>query len=73
MKQKDDMLYLEGVVVDSCKGIFQVLLETDNKMLAKLSGNIKNNNIMVLVGDRVTVEVPAVDTSQGRIVFRHKK
>jgi len=38
-----------------------------------ISGKMKQNNITVLVGDEVTIEVQLPNIERGRIVYRHKK
>lgn len=74
--EKRDRLELEGEIIESNHGKFKVLLDGDNDepmyVLCTLSGKIRMNSVKILLGDRVTVEVSEYDTSQGRIVFRHK-
>ena len=67
---KRDRIEVEGEVIDSCKGKFVVKVGDNYKVLATLSGKIRQNEIKVLVGDKVTVEVSEYDTSQGRIIRR---
>jgi len=62
---------VEGVVVDSCKGKFKIKVSDSYHVLATLSGKIRQNEIKVLVGDQVVVEVSEYDTTQGRIVRRN--
>lgn len=62
----------EGVVQEALPGLlFRVLLGGDAKpeILAHLAGKMKMNNIRVLPGDRVLVEV-GPDGRRGRIVRR---
>ena len=42
------------------------------KVLATISGRMRQYYIKILPGDRVTVEVSPYDPSRGRIVYRHK-
>lgn len=65
-----DKLEFEGEVVDSCKGKFKVKINDTLNVLCTLSGKIRQNEVKILVGDTVKVEVSPYDTSQGRIVFR---
>lgn len=67
-----DRIEVEGEVVDSCKGKFKVKVAENYSVLATLSGKIRQNEIKILVGDKVKVEVSEYDTSQGRIVTRIK-
>jgi translation initiation factor IF-1 len=66
-----DRMEVEGVVINSNKGIFEVM-SGNNKILCTLSGKIKLSNIKVLQNDKVLVEISPYDTSRGRIIFRHK-
>lgn len=68
-----DRFVLEGVVTDSCKGIFTVELDGVNTVVkTRLSGKIRQNDIKVVIGDRVKVELSKEDTTQGRIIFRER-
>lgn len=62
----------EGVVQEALPGLlFRVLLAGDARVeiLAHLAGKMKLNNIRVLPGDRVLVEV-GPDGRRGRIIRR---
>jgi translation initiation factor IF-1 len=62
----------EGIVKEALPGLtFRVGLKSnpDAEVLAHLAGKMKINNIRVLPGDRVLVEV-APDGRRGRIVRR---
>lgn len=65
-----DRIEVEGEVVDFCKGKFTVRVNNSLSVLATLSGKIRQNEIKILVGDMVKVEVSEYDTSKGRIVTR---
>lgn len=67
-----DRLELDGVVLDANKGKFKVKVNDTLTVLCTLSGKIRTNSVRILVGDHVTVEVSQYDTTQGRIVYRHK-
>ena len=70
---KQDMLELEGVVVEALpNAIFQVELENGHKVLAHISGKLRMNYIRILPGDKVTVEVSPYDITKGRITWRSK-
>ena len=70
---KQDMLELEGVVVEALpNAIFQVELENGHKVLAHISGKLRMNYIRILPGDKVTVEVSQYDLTKGRITWRSK-
>jgi translation initiation factor IF-1 len=67
-----DRMEFEGVVEDFCKGKFTVKINENYNVLATLSGKIRQNEIKILVGDRVRIEVSEYDTTKGRIVSRLK-
>lgn len=67
-----DRLEFEGEVIDANKGKFKVQVSDALIVLCTLSGKIRMNSVKILIGDKVTVEVSQYDTSQGRIVYRHK-
>jgi len=67
-----DRIELQGEVVDANKGKFKVKVNENYTVLCTLSGKIRVNSVKILVGDSVTIEVSEYDTSQGRIVYRHK-
>ena len=70
---KQDMLELEGVVVEALpNAIFQVELENGHKVLAHISGKLRMNYTRILPGDKVTVEVSPYDLTKGRITWRSK-
>lgn len=69
---KEDLIEVEGTVTESLpNAMFRVVLENDMEILGFVSGKIRKNNIRILVGDRVTVEMTAYDMTKGRITYRH--
>ena len=74
MKEKKDVLELEGVVLESLPNAnFRVQLDdTDQVILAHVSGKIRKNFIKILVGDHVTCEISPYDLTKGRITFRRR-
>jgi len=63
----------KGRVIDAVKNGFYVeLLEYPemDPVLARLGGRIRKNNIRIVAGDEVTVELDAADLSKGRITYR---
>ena len=70
---KQDMIEIEGTVVEALpNATFQVELENGHKILAHISGKLRMNNIRILPGDKVTVEVSSYDLTKGRITWRAK-
>lgn len=51
---------------------FRVLLENGVEILAYPAGKVRVNNIKILQGDSVEVELSPYDLTKGRIVYRHK-
>lgn len=70
---KRGLIRAEGVVTnDLSNGKYKVALDNGHEVIAYLGGKIRNNNIRILVGDEVTVEMSMYDLSNGRIVYRKK-
>lgn len=68
----EDMIDLDGEVVDVQRERFLVKIDTDGRIVtAYLSGRQKINKIRVIQGDRVKVQVSPYDLSKGRIVYRY--
>lgn len=70
----NDKIELDGVVTDALKGMkFKVKLD-DNGMevLCSVSGKMRMNNIRILEGDKVTVQISPYDLTKGIITWRHK-
>ena len=70
---KDDIIEIEGKVTETLpNAMFKVELENGHEILAHVSGKIRMQNIKILPGDRVQVEMSPYDLSKGRITFRFK-
>lgn len=69
---KEDIINMEGVVEEVLpSAMFRVKLDNMNNMiLAHLSGRMRQNNIKVLLGDRVEMEFSPYDLTKGRITRR---
>jgi translation initiation factor IF-1 len=63
---------MEGVITEVLRNTnYRVKIENvENVILATLSGRIRQNNIKVLTGDRVQLEISPYDLSRGRITRR---
>jgi translation initiation factor IF-1 len=71
---KEDIIKFSGTVTELLpNGMFRVLLENQHIVLGHISGKIRKNNINILLGDKVDVEVSPYDVQKARIVYRHKK
>ena len=74
-KNKRDRIEMQGVVIEAHPaGMFSVELHSENgdktKIIATLSGKLRQNYIRVLPGDSIIVELSAYDLTRGRIVTR---
>ena len=70
---KEDMIELEGVVVEAMpNAMFKVEIQGGHILLAHISGKLRMNFIRILPGDKVTVEMSPYDLSKGRITWRSK-
>ena len=70
---KDDLIEVEAKVVDVLPNTkFKVELENGHTILAHVSGKIRMNNIRILPGDKVTIELSTYDLTRGRITYRRK-
>ena len=55
---KADVIEVEGKVVEKLpNAMFQVELENGHRVLAHISGKLRQNFIRILPGDRVTLEL----------------
>ena len=70
---KDDMIELEGVVVESLPNTtFRVDIGNGHIILAHISGKLRMNFIRILPGDKLTVQMSPYDLTRGRITWRSK-
>ena len=82
-KTKEEGITIEGLVVENLKNGFRVKmcpmgtegqqpLPDAKEVLAHLAGKMRLNNIKVVPGDRVKVELSPYDLTRGRITYRTK-
>ena len=70
---KEEMLEFKGLVTELLpNAMFRVKLENDHVIIATLGGRLRQNNIRILLGDSVDVEMSPYDISRGRVVYRNK-
>ena len=70
---KDDVIELEGIVVDALpNAMFTVDIGNGHPILPHISGTLRMNLIKILPGDKVTVQMSPYDLTQGRITWRSK-
>lgn len=72
-----DCIEMEGVVTDCLpNATFRIKVENGNHettILGHLSGKMRINNINILAGDKVRLEVSPYDLTKGRITYRFKE
>ena len=56
------------VVEERPSAVFEVVLPTQQKVLAHLVGTVKRNFVRLVPGDRVAVELSPHDPTRGRIM-----
>ena len=70
---KEELIHFEGTILEVLPdNRFSVELDNGHRVLAYVSGRMKQAHIRVLAGDRITVEMTPYDLSKGRITFREK-
>ncbi|CAB4133581.1 InfA Translation initiation factor 1 (IF-1) [uncultured Caudovirales phage] len=70
---KEDLIKMTGIVDELLpSAMFRVTLENDHKILATISGKLRQHNIRILAGDSVEIEMSPYDLNRGRIVYRNK-
>jgi translation initiation factor IF-1 len=70
---KEDGIEVEGKVIEVMRNAkFKVVLGNGHVIMAYLSGKLYKNNIKVLEGDSVKLEISPYDLTNGRITWRSK-
>ena len=73
MPKKEGVIEMEGTIVEALpNAMFRVELSNGHKVLAHISGKMRQHYIRILPEDRVVVELSPYDLSRGRIVYRYK-
>lgn len=68
---KEDVVKLEGTVIDVLpNATFRIKLDTGSTVLGYISGRMRQNDIKILLGDIVEVDMSPYDLTKGRIVRR---
>ena len=71
---KQANLEVDGTITEALpNSFFRVVLEQTNAdVLCNISGKMRVNNIRLIVGDKVKVEMSPYDLTKGRISYRYK-
>ena len=73
MAKKDGVIEVEGTVLEALpNAMFRVELSNGHKVLATISGKMRQHYIRILPQDRVIVELTPYDLTRGRVVYRYK-
>jgi len=73
MPKKEGVIEIEGTIVEALpNAMFRVELNNGHKVLAHISGKMRQHYIRILPEDRVVVELSPYDLTRGRIVYRYK-
>jgi translation initiation factor IF-1 len=73
LAKKDGAIEVEGTILEALpNAMFRVELENGHKVLAHISGKMRQHYIRILPTDRVVVELSPYDLTRGRIVYRYK-
>ena len=68
---KEESIEMQGVVLETLPNTtFKVQLENGHTVMAHISGKMRKNYILILTGDKVTVQITPYDLTKGRITFR---
>ena len=73
MAKKDGVIEIEGVISEALpNAMFRVELTNGHKVLATISGKMRQNYIRIIPEDCVVVELSPYDLTRGRIVYRYR-
>lgn len=68
---KKGFIETQGVIEEALpSAAFKIVLENGHIILARLSGRMRMNRIMLLPGDKVKIEMSQYDLTKGRIIYR---
>lgn len=69
---KEEGFKMDGLVVEILpNAMFRVKIDSlDDPIIGVISGKMRQNNIKILLGDRVEVEFSPYDVTRGRITRR---
>ena len=72
---KDDVIKVDGKVIEALPSTtFRVELQQNGHIvLCHISGKMRMNNIKILVGDNVQIELTPYSLDKGRIVLRYPR
>lgn len=70
---KEDIITLTGVVEEVLpNAMFRVKINENHRIIAVVSGKIRQHRIHILANDKVRVELSPYDLTRGRISYRER-
>ena len=70
---KQNVIEQDGTIIEVLPNtMFKVELDNGAPLLCHISGKMRMNNIRIILGDRVKVELSPYDLTKGRISYRYK-
>ena len=69
---KEELIEMQGKVTEVLPDSrFRVTLDNGHELIAYTSGKMRKNQIRILAGDKVSLEMSPYDLTKGRVTFRH--
>jgi len=73
MAKEDNVLRLSGMVDEVLpNAMFRVVLENKHRITAYLGGKMRKNDIKIIAGDQVEIEMSPYDMTRGRVIYRKR-
>ncbi|MCP4214712.1 MAG: translation initiation factor IF-1 [bacterium] len=74
MAKEKSVVEARGIVIETLPNAsFLVELEQNHhRIFAHPSGRMRRNNIRILPGDKILLEISPYDITRGRIIYRYK-
>jgi translation initiation factor IF-1 len=73
MAKEDNVLRLIGTVDKILpNAMFKVMLENNHCVTAYLGGKMRKNDIKIIAGDEVEIEMSPYDMTKGRVIYRKR-
>ena len=70
---KEDLIQMEGLVEEVLpNAMFRVKVTDTHRIVAVISGKMRQHKIQIPQGDRVRVEMSPYDLTKGRVVYRER-
>lgn len=71
---KEDIITSTGRVIELLpNALFKIELDNGLTILGHLAGRLRVNNINLILGDIVDLEISVYDTTKARITYRHRR